>query len=75
MGLRRRNNANHVKSGTTCDDALQSIKVDIDDGIAPDEAMKELASATTPSYVTRPTKALCKLSKSKRFDDDNLNSL
>jgi glutamyl-tRNA reductase len=61
------------KAEQTRDDALQRALRQIDDGIAPDEAMKELAFKLTQAMLHGPTKALQQASKLP--DDNNLNFL
>lgn len=61
------------KAEKTRDDALQKALKQIDDGIAPDEAMKELAFKLTQAMLHGPTKALQQASKLS--DDDNLKFL
>jgi glutamyl-tRNA reductase len=61
------------KAEQTRDDALQRALRQIDDGIEPDEAMKELAFKLTQAMLHGPTKALQQASKLP--DDNNLNFL
>jgi glutamyl-tRNA reductase len=61
------------KAEQTRDDALQRALKQIDDGISPDEAMKELAFKLTQAMLHGPTKALQQASKLP--DDDNLHFL
>ena len=61
------------KAAQTRDEALQKALKQIEDGIAPDEAMKELAFKLTQAMLHGPTKALQQASKLS--DDEHLNFL
>lgn len=61
------------KAEQTRDEALQKALKQIEDGITPDEAMKELAFKLTQAMLHGPTKALQQASKLS--NDDNLNFL
>ncbi|MFQ3249907.1 MAG: glutamyl-tRNA reductase [Glaciecola sp.] len=61
------------KAAQTRDDALQKALKQIEDGAAPDEAMKELAFKLTQAMLHGPTKALQQASKLS--NDEHLNFL
>lgn len=62
-----------VKAEQTRDEALNKALKQIEDGIAPEEAMQELAFKLTQAMLHGPTKALQQASKMS--DDKNLNML